>query len=61
MDELLLEEDQEYIVTDENEDHKSLSNIEAVVKLDNAVPKEQKDDNKSSYCLNISVEDEKDV
>lgn len=61
MDELLLEEDQEYIVTSENEDHKSLSNIEAVVKLDNAVPKEQKDDNKSSYCLNIPVEDEMDV
>ena len=61
MDELLLEEDQEYIVTGENEDHKSLSNIEAVVKLDNAVPKEQKDDNKSSYCLNIPVEDEVDV
>ena len=61
MDELLLEEDQEYIVTGENEDHKSLSNIEAVVKLDNAVPKEQKDDNKSSYCLNIPVEDELDV
>jgi hypothetical protein len=60
MDELLLEEDQEYIVTGEyqNEDHKSLSNIEAVVKLDNAVPK---DDNKSSYCLNIPVEDEMDV
>jgi hypothetical protein len=61
MDELLLEEDQEYIITGENEDHKSLSNIEAVVKLDNAVPKEQKDDNKSSYCLNIPVEDEMDV
>ena len=61
MDELLLEEDQEYIATGENEDHKSLSNIEAVVKLDNAVPKEQKDDNKSSYCLNIPVEDEMDV
>lgn len=61
MDELLLEEDQEYIVTGENEDHKSLSNIEAVVKLDNAVPKEQKDDNKSSYCLNIPVEDQVDV